>query len=320
MKFLKFLIPILLVFIGINVAQAANLTVESEKQNYNDEKKLITLEKKVNVNIDDINIKSPKAFLTITPNGKPDTATFVEGARAIQVTPNSKSETKANILKLSLISKEVEATGNVESRMEKLGKPTITIKSDYQSFKVDSNLMEVKDNVIMTYGDIRATSNSAKIWLSKQGGLEYLKLIGNAKITQDKIMVIGDTVDLDAKTEVMTATGAAYTNVIVDDSTTVKIWANNQQYNNKSNTAVANGNVKIHYNTYVATGPKAVMIADKQTQKPNKIFFSGRSKIKDGDKSIEADKIIITMSPKNFEADGNVKTKINNLSGLDSGK
>ena len=295
MKFLKFLIPILLVFIGINVAQAANLTVESEKQNYNDEKKLITLEKKVNVNIDDINIKSPKAFLTITPNGKPDTATFVEGARAIQVTPNSKSETKANILKLSLISKEVEATGNVESRMEKLGKPTITIKSDYQSFKVDSNLMEVKDNVIMTYGDIRATSNSAKIWLSKQGGLEYLKLIGNAKITQDKIMVIGDTVDLDAKTSGF-------------------------QYNNKSNTAVANGNVKIHYNTYVATGPKAVMIADKQTQKPNKIFFSGRSKIKDGDKSIEADKIIITMSPKNFEADGNVKTKINNLSGLDSGK
>ena len=320
MKILRYFIAIFMIFIGVNFAKAANLTVESEKQNYDDAKKLITLEKEVNVNIDDINIKSPKAFLTITPNGKPDTATFVEGARAIQITPNSKSETKASILKLSLISKEVEATGNVESRMEKLGKPTITIKSDYQSFKTDSNIMEVKDNVIMTYGDIRATSNSAKIWLSKQGGLEYLKLIGNAKITQDKIMVIGDTVDLDAKTEIMTSKGAAYTNVIVDDSTTVKIWANNQQYNNKNSTAVASGAVKINYNTYVATGPKAVMVADKKTQKPNKIFFSGRSKIKDGDKSIEADKIVITMSPKNFAADGNVKTQINNLSNINTGK
>ena len=318
MRFFKYCLASLFVFLAAYSAFAANLTVESEKQNYNDEQKLITLEKEVNVNIDDINIRSPKAFLTITPDGKANTATFVDGARAIQVTPNSKSETKANILKISLISKEVEATGKVESRMEKLGKPTVTILSDYQSFKVDSNVMEAKDNVVMTYGDIRATANASKIWLSKNGGLDFLKLIGNAKINHDKIMVTGENVDLDAKTEIMTAKGSAYTNVIVDETTNVKVWANNQQYNNKTNTAIANGAVKIHYNTYVATGPKAVMVADPKTQKPNKIIFSGRSKIKDGDKSIEADSIVITMSPKNFAAEGNVKTQIGNISGLNN--
>ena len=45
MKFLKYFIPILFLFCGINIAQAVNLTVESEKQTYDDTKKLITLDK-----------------------------------------------------------------------------------------------------------------------------------------------------------------------------------------------------------------------------------------------------------------------------------
>ena len=319
MKVLKYFIATIILAAIVNVAFAKNLTVESKKQVYDESKKLITLEKEVKVTVDDVNVRSPKAFLTINQAGKPDTATFVEGAHAIQVTKNSKSETKANILKLSLISKEVEATGNVESKIEKLGKPTVTIKSDYQSFNTETNLMEAKENVVMTYDDIKTNSDSAKIWLSKKGGLEHLKLIGNAKVMQDKIVVSGSEVNLDANTEVLTSAGSTYTNVKIDDASTVKIWAYNQQYNNKTNTAMASGAVKIIYNDYVATGPKAVMLADPKTHRPNKIIFSGRSKIKEGDKSIEADSIVITMNPKNFTAEGNVKTQINNLENLDSG-
>lgn len=314
MNKLRYFILILVLITGINAAFAKNLVVESKKQVYDDTKKLITLEKEVKVTIDDVNVRSPKAFLTINKQGKPDTATFVEGAHAIQVTPNSTSETKASILKLSLITKQAEATGNVESKIEKLGKPTVTIKSDYQSFNTDSNLMEAKDNVIMLYDDIKTNSDVAKIWLAKEGGgLEYLKLIGNAKVYQDKILVSGNEVNLDAKTEIMTAVGSAYTDVKSEDGSNVKIWANNQQYNNKTNTAIANGKVKIVYNNYMATGPKAVMLADPKTRKPNKIIFSGRSRITEGDKSIEADSIVITVNPKNFTAEGNVKTQINNI-------
>ena len=316
MKIIKFFILILILTVSINVAYASNLTVESQNQTYEEDKKLITLDKEVNVTIDDIKVMSPKAFLTINAQGKPDTATFVDGAKAIQVTKNSTSETKANILKLSLIKKEVEATGDVVSTMQKLGKPTVTIKSDYQSYNTNSNIMNVKDNVILTYGDVKATANSAKIWISKQNGFELLKLIGNAKVTQEQITVTGSEVDLDARTEIMTANGNAFTN-IVNDNTNIRIWAAHQEYNNKSNTAIASGSVKIKYDTYVATGPKAVMIADPKTQKPDKIIFSGRSKIVDGAKSIEADKIVITAMPKSFKADGNVKTEIKDLSNLE---
>ena len=320
MRNLKYFILILVLITGINTAFAKNLVVESKKQVYDDTKKLITLEKEVKVTIDDVNVRSPKAFLTINAAGKPDTATFVDGAHAIQVTPNSKSEVKASILKLSLITKEAEATGDVESKIQKLGKPTVTIKSDYQTFNTDSNLMVAKENVVMLYDDIKTNSDEAKIWLAKDGGgLEYLKLIGNAKVTQDKIVVSGNEVNLDAKTEIMTAVGSAYTDVKSEDGSSVKIWANNQQYNNKTNTAIANGSVKIVYNNYTATGPKAVMLANPKTRKPNKIVFSGRSKITEGDKSIEADSIVITVNPKNFTAEGNVKTQKNNIDSQNKG-
>ncbi|MCQ2957932.1 MAG: hypothetical protein MJ180_03405 [Candidatus Gastranaerophilales bacterium] len=313
MKKFKYLILILCFMLSINAVFAKTLTVESNKQVYDDTKKMIMLEDNVNVTIDDINIKSPKAFVTINGAGKPDTATFTGGARAIQITKDSKSETKASILKLSLLTKEVEATGDVHSKIEKLGKPTITLKSDYQSFDAKTNIMDAKDNVILIYDDIKATSNTAKIWISQKGGLDFLKLIGNAKIIQDKAIVSAQEVHLNAKTEEMTAVGSAFTNISIDDSDTVKIWATNQQYNNKTNTAIASGNTKIIYNDYVATGPKAVMVANPKTRKPNKIFFSGRSTINDGAKSISADSIVITMNPKNFTAQGNVKTQIDDI-------
>ena len=320
MKSFKYLILFFVFAISVNTAFAKNLVVESKKQVYDDTKKLITLEQEVKVTIDDVNVRSPKAFVIINQAGKPETATFVEGAHAVQITPNSKSETRANILKLSLITKEVEATGDVQSKIEKLGKPTVTLKSDYQSFNTETNLMEAKENVVMLYDNIKASSDNAKIWLSKEGkSLEYLKLIGNAKVSQDKINVAGNEVNLDVKTEIMTAVGAAYTTVQAEDGSNVKIWANNQQYNNKTNTAIANGAVKIVYNNYVASGPKAVMLANPQTRKPNKIIFSGRSKISEGDKSIEADSIVITVNPKNFTAEGNVKTQINNIDSKNKG-
>ena len=320
MKLLKSFIAILIILVSINTAIAKTLTVESDKQVYDDTQKLITLEDNVVVKIDDITVRSPKAFLTINAFGKPDTATFTDGVHAIQITPNSTSETKASILKLSLISKEVEATGDVESKMEKLGKPAITIKSDYQSFNTNNNLMVAKDNVVMIYDEIKTNSDHAKIWLNEKGGLKYLKLTGNAVVTQDQISIAGDEVNLDALTEFMTATGSVYTKVKTDETNAIEIWSKQQQYDNKANTAIANGSTVIHYSTYKAKGPKAVLLANPKTKKPDKVIFPARSKIYDEGKSIIADKIVITFNPKNFTAEGHVKTQIDNLNGLDADK
>ena len=53
------------------------------------------------------------------------------------------------------------------------------------------------------------------------------------------------------------------------------------------------------------------MYINSKTNKPEKIIFTGRSKIiQKGQNSVEADKITMTMQPKTFEAVGNVKTYI----------
>ncbi|MDD3593764.1 MAG: hypothetical protein PHX18_03950 [Candidatus Gastranaerophilales bacterium] len=318
MKVIRHIILILILIIGIHSAHAATLVVESKKQDYDDSKKLITLTKDVKVTIDDVNVRSPKAFLTINAEGKPDTATFVDGVNVIKMTKDSKSEVKASILKLSLINKEGEATGNVQSKMTEMGKPTVTIKSDYQSFNLDTNIMEAKNNVVMTYDDIKTNSDRAVIKITNKGGLEKLRILGNAKIIQEKVTVTGDEITLTTATEVLTANGNTHT-VLVSDDTKVNIWGKYQQFNNKTNTAMASGSVKIIYNEFTATGPKAVLLPNPKTKKPNKIVFAGRSTITEGDKSIQADEIEITMNPKNFTAEGNVRTIINNLESLDSG-
>ena len=76
---------------------------------------------------------------------------------------------------------------------------------------------------------------------------------------------------------------------------------------------MASGNVRVHYKDYIATGPKATVLPDKNTKQLNQVIFTGRSKITEQARSIEADKIIMFMNPKDFYAEGNVFTSIRNI-------
>ena len=75
----------------------------------------------------------------------------------------------------------------------------------------------------------------------------------------------------------------------------------------------ASGNVNVWYQDYYAVGPKITFIPDEKTGKPNEIFFTGRSSITQGVKTIYADKIRMTIEPKDFQAEGNVRTIIRNI-------
>ena len=55
------------------------------------------------------------------------------------------------------------------------------------------------------------------------------------------------------------------------------------------------------------------MYPDKKTNKPNEIYFSGRSNISQDVKTIYADKIKMVLKPKNFYAEGNTKTVIRDI-------
>ena len=70
---------------------------------------------------------------------------------------------------------------------------------------------------------------------------------------------------------------------------------------------------KIQYEDYIATGPKVIVVQDKTTKKLNEAIFVGRAKIETKGRTIEADRITITMNPKDFKAEGNVKSVLPNI-------
>ena len=67
------------------------------------------------------------------------------------------------------------------------------------------------------------------------------------------------------------------------------------------------------YQDYYAVGPKVSVYPDKTTKKPNDVYFSGRSSITQGVRTIYADKIKMVLNPKNFHAEGNTRTVIKNI-------
>ena len=111
----------------------------------------------------------------------------------------------------------------------------------------------------------------------------------------------------------MSVTGNTKTVAISDDGKKLIIHSDYQQYHKKQNSYIGSGHVKIWYDDYYAQGPKVSVFPDATTGKPNEVYFVGRSKIVQQDKDIIADKIKMTMNPKDFVAEGNVRTVIHNI-------
>ena len=111
----------------------------------------------------------------------------------------------------------------------------------------------------------------------------------------------------------MSVTGNTKTVAYTDDGKKLTIHSDYQQYNKPQNSYIGTGHVKIWFDDYYAQGPKVSVFPDGRTTKPNQVYFVGRSKIVQADKDIIADKIRISLDPKDFEAEGNVRTIIHNI-------
>ena len=111
----------------------------------------------------------------------------------------------------------------------------------------------------------------------------------------------------------MSVSGNTKTDAYSDDGKKLVIHSDFQQYNKKQNSYIGTGHVKIWFDEYYAQGPKVSVFPDAETGKPNEVYFVGRSKIVQADKDIISDKIKMTMEPKDFVAEGNVRTIIHNI-------
>ena len=290
---------------------SANVVIEAKKQTIKMEQNKGFFEGDVQVSVGDIKVKSPRAELDLDPvSKKPSLATFFDNPYAFQDKENKKNEIKADIIKVSLIKKTVLAQGNSQSIMMENRQPIITINADSQEYDTNTKLMKANGKVVIHYQDLETFSDKASAIIDKNGDIQNLKLIGSVVMKEKANVVKGNMFEYVPQREEFQVSGNTSSDVTFEDGTRVYVEARYQQFNKNLSTLVAGGNVKVKYKDYFAQGPKAQLLVDPKTNKPNTIIFTGRSKITNEGNTVEADKIRMTLNPKAFFADGNVKTSI----------
>ena len=250
---------------------------------------------------------------------KLDTATFYDKPYAYEVKKNKKREVKANILKVSLITKVVRAEGDTQSVVFDGKVPIVVINSDVQEYDTKTGVMTATGTVTIKYKEIESFSNKAIIKTNKNGDLQDLELIGNARVKDKTNESFADNFYYSDATKILTAKGNTTTNAQMEDGQKLILKSNIQEYSQDKNIYSASGNVQVWYQDYYAVGPKITVYPDKTTNKPNDIYFTGRSSITQGVRTIYADKIKMMLKPKDFHAEGNTRTVIRNIGSGDSG-
>ena len=308
----RFLTILALIIASISVF-ASDLEIESKTQTFSDTEHKIKLDGDVKVKLDKLTVQSDTADISVRRNNKLDTATFYNKPFAVEINGNKKREVKSNILKVSLINKVVRAEGETQSIITEGNTPIIIINADAQEYDTTSNVMVATGAVTMKYKDIDTFSDKAVIMTDDKGGVRKIDLFGNARVKQVQNESEGHHFVYNAVTEEMSVEGNTKTIAISEDGKKLTIHSDYQQYNKKQNSYIGSGHVKIWYDDYYAQGPKVSVFPDKKTNKPNEVYFVGRSKIIQQEKDIIADKIKMTMNPKDFTAEGNVRTIIHNV-------
>ena len=302
----------ILVLTGIAV-QASDLIIESKNQTYNEADNKIKFNGNVKVTIDDMKVVGDRADVNITKDQKLDTATFYEKPYAFEIKKNKKREVKANILKVSLITKIVRAEGDTQSIVFDGKKPIVVINSDVQEYDTKTGVMTATGAVTMFYKEIETYSHSAQITTDKNGDLKRLVLTGNARVKQENNESFADRFVYEAASGNLSAYGHTTSNAIMDDGSKLVLKSAYQEYNQKRSIFNASGNVRIWYQDYYAAGPKVTLYPGAGSTKPNEAYFTGRSSITQGVRTIFADRIKMTMKPKSFDAQGNTRTVIKNI-------
>lgn len=301
----------LLLLTGI-ATQASDLIIESKNQSFNEADSKIKFNGNVKVSIDDLKVVGENADVNITKDQKLDTATFYNKPYAYEIKKNKKREVKANILKVSLITKIIRAEGDTQSVVFEGKTPVVVINSDVQEYDTKTGVMTATGAVTMLYKEIETFSNSAQITTDKNGDLKRLVLTGNARVKQENNESYADRFVYEAASGNLTAYGNTTSNASMDDGSKLTLKSNFQEYNQKRGIFNASGNVRIWYQDYYAAGPKVTLYPGADS-KPNEAYFTGRSSITQGVRTIYADRIKMTMKPKSFNADGNTRTVIRNI-------
>ena len=314
----KLLISIAVVMFSLGlIVQASDLIIESKSQTFSEADNKIKFKGDVKVSVDDLKVVGDSADVNMTDKQSLDTATFYDKPYAYEVKKNKKREVKANILKVSLITKIVRAEGDTQSVVFDGKTPIVVINSDVQEYDTKTGTMTATGNVTMKYKELETYSKKAIIRTDKNGDLKTHELIGNGRIKQKSNDSFADRFFYNSASKVLLATGNTTSNYIGDDGKKLTLKSNVQEFTQDKNTFSASGNVRVWYDDYFANGPKINVFPNKEG-KPNDVYFVGRSSISQGVRTIYADKIKMRLNPKDFQAEGNTRTVIKNIGSGDN--
>lgn len=295
------------------VSIASDLVIDSKTQSFSEKDNKIKFDGDVQVSIDDIKVVGDKADVDVTKDNKLDVATFYDKPYAFEIKNNKKREVKANILKVSLINKIIRAEGDSQSIVTDGKLPIVVINADTQEYDTNTNIMTADGSVIIKYKELETFSDKAVIKTDKNGDLKKIDLYGNAKLKEGLHNAEADHFIYDPVKQELIAIGNTTSKTTMDDGSKLTLKSHYQQYSQKHNVFSGSGDVKVWYQDYYAEGPKISFYPDKKTNKPNEIYFTGRSSITQKEKTIYADKIKMVLKPKTFFAEGNTRTIIRDI-------
>lgn len=290
------------------VAKASTVTIEAEKQDFKVETNTASFIGNVRVKYENIKIFSPLASLISNDKGEPDRAVFSNGASAQMTQPDANGDLTADQITLFLASNELLAQGNTFTKITRKSPGVITVKADEQKFNNKTREVDAKGNIVIHYKDSVISGSQAKLINSSQGKPLKASISGGAKFTQGNSTVRAGSISVDLNTSDVTASGGVNTITTLKGTGKVTMRSATQVYNKAANTLTGKGSVNMTYQDYTATGPQAVLYLGPNNSL-KEIIFTGRSQINDSIRKVSADRIKVTIDPKNFYAEGNVKTQ-----------
>lgn len=308
LKKLHIIAALIVVVAFAQASQAVTVTIEADKQDFQVANNTAQFNGNVRVNFDNVTIRSTKAILTSDDKGEPEKAVFTEGASATMKAKDSNDDLKAESITLLLASSQLIARGNSYSQFKKGTAASITVKADTQEFNNKTNEVKATGNVVVHYKDMVISGGQVILVNSEQGKAQRAKITGNAKIVRGDTTISAGNISIELGSNDLNASGGVSTVTTLAGAGRVSMTSSSQVFDKSANQIIGTGSVKVIYQDYVATGPKATLNLGPDNSLQN-ILFTGRSEIKDSMRKVSADVIKVSINPKNFNAEGNVKTQ-----------
>ncbi len=268
----------------------------------------------VKVAMEGTQVTGPAADIKMGKDGKAESAVFTNRAKMVRKNGGMNQTIQADTLNMGLQDGALKATGKVQTNMSgdsKMG--NVSISSDTQIFDQEKHIMRAIGHVSVTKGDMKASSPEAIILMGPDGGAEKVVFTKGAKLVQGGQEMRAETITIQLETGNIYAERNTQSTMMGNDSqgkpTRIKITSHLQELNKETGNLIANGNAVVHYDDYVAKGPKAVFYRNAQEELDH-IVMTGRAEIEDPERKVTGDTVVITVNPRQFNAKGNVTTFI----------